>query len=219
MMQKPSSIFFWFLVLTLTACSGLSLPLQEEQPVQNEPSPQVTDVWTAVPTIIPTKTEISTVTSTTTLTPTIVPQITLTITPEPAFRPQTVNPVYLPNFNYPGKGCSWMGIAGQIFDASNEPAKDLVIVIQGELAGMPVDSVSLTGQAPAYGPGGYEISLADKPIASEKTLSIQIFDLQGNPVSAPYAFDTLSDCQKNLGLINFSLQAEGEKQYFPMIVQ
>ena len=68
-----------------------------------------------------------------------------------------------------------------------------------------IDEIGLTGvpEADIYGPGGYEIKIADKAFDSENTLFIQIFDIQGNNMSNAMPFRTYSDCGKNLIIVNF----------------
>ena len=54
-----------------------------------------------------------------------------------------------------------------------------------------------------YGVGGYEIVLGSSAVASVDLLTIQVFDVQGNPVTNPLPFSTSSTCSQNLVLINF----------------
>ena len=142
---------------------------------------------------------------------------------ETAFRalfiPQSGTPVWMGNSLHPEAGCNWMGIAGQVFDIQSTPIKDLVLTVGGELNGELVNRVGLTGIAPQYGEGGYEVRLADRPIASSQTLWVQILDLQGRPLTDKIYFDTLDDCERNLVLINFVQASTGEvSNYFLPIV-
>lgn len=221
MTRKFLFILSWFLVLLLTACDVLPSLDQtlapQEEPTQVEAPLQPTAEWTA--SALP---PVETAAPAATLAPTVTnaPTIQETITPEPTIFPlETIQPAYLANFNHPEKGCSWMGAAGQVFEADGKPAVGLVVVVQGDLGGTPVDMVSMTGQATAYGPGGFEIELANKPVASTSSISIQIFDLEGKPLSGTYTFDTLADCQKNLVLINFTRKTGENQQFIPMISQ
>ncbi len=76
------------------------------------------------------------------------------------------------------------------------------------LNGKTLNLTAVTGipEADVYGPGGYEIQLADGALASSQSLSIQVYDLQGNALSEAYVFDTYADCNKNLAIINFKAQ-------------
>jgi len=99
-----------------------------------------------------------------------------------------------------------MGVAGQIFGADGKPQLNLVVVVKGKLGKNNLDLAGVSGipEADIYGPGGYEIQLADKPSASTQSLSIQVYDLNGNALSDAYAFDTYPDCTQNLIVINFA---------------
>ena len=68
-----------------------------------------------------------------------------------------------------------------------------------------IDEIGLTGvpEADIYGPGGYEIKIADKAVDSENTLTIRVLDLQGNNLTNALPFKTFLDCKKNLIIINF----------------
>jgi len=66
-----------------------------------------------------------------------------------------------------------------------------------------VDKQVMTGLADVYGPGGFEITLADKLVASEGTLWIQLLDQQNLPLSQRIYFNTYDDCERNLIIIYF----------------
>ena len=113
-------------------------------------------------------------------------------------------PVYTQNFAHSAEGCNWLSVAGQVFDGSGNPVDNLIIDVMGTLGGDSLDYVTMTGLTTDFGPGGFEIQLADEPIASTGTLTIQVFDLEGNPLSAPISFDTLASCSQNVVIINFA---------------
>jgi hypothetical protein len=118
---------------------------------------------------------------------------------------QSVTPVYIENFARPLEGCDWLGIAGQVFDEDGKPSLNNVIMVTGEIEGKVVEIVGVTGvpEADIYGPGGFEMQIADHVFASEKALTIQVFNLDGIPISDSIPFETLADCGKNLIIINF----------------
>jgi hypothetical protein len=152
---------------------------------------------------------------TATSTPTLVPAISYSVLATTVYLPaisnhyerglQSGSPVAMPNFAHPVEGCNWMSVAGQIIDANEKPVKQLVVEVGGTLAGQPVDILSLSGLAEAYGPGGYEVKLADKPVASQQSLWIKVYNLQGEQITDPFFFDTYTDCQKNVVVINFRM--------------
>lgn len=105
---------------------------------------------------------------------------------------------------HPEAGCNWLGVAGQVFDLSSAPISGQQIHLGGELAGTPVDMLSLTGLAGSYGsPGFYEFVIGDTPVSTKSTLWIQLQDQAGLPMSEKIYFDTYDNCEKNLVFINF----------------
>ena len=121
---------------------------------------------------------------------------------------QIMNPHYLGNFARPELGCDWLGVGGQVFNYEGAVQKDIIIKAGGELNGAPVlEEMTMplaeTDVDIAYGPGGYELTLADGPIASDETVWVQLFSLDGTPLSEKIYLITFDDCQKNLLLMNF----------------
>lgn len=212
----------------VAACGWLSLPL-----AGNNPQPAVT---TAAPaggaTGLPQPTQTLRIPSRNTPTPDA-PEEQATqqaaVAEVPAFAPEAVQvdepqyvvqpgtPAQVTNFLAPEAGCSYLGISGQVFDLSGQPVTGLIIEVTGELDGNEVLQIVLSGSATKLGPGGYEIRLADQAIASQQTLSIQVFDLAGLALSDQIFFDTSNECDANQILLNFTAaQIEyEEKLYFP----
>jgi hypothetical protein len=133
-------------------------------------------------------------------------------TPDPRASPtpifpyvlQDKNPLYLDyNVINTSIGCGFMGIGGQIFDTNGAPKQGLIIELGGTIQGLAVTGLAVSGTAQSYGPAGYELPIADGPVASSKTLYVQVRDQAGSAVSEPIYFDTFADCEKNLILINF----------------
>ena len=114
---------------------------------------------------------------------------------------QSGSPIWLQSFTH--ADCTWMGVAGQVFDASGNPLQALLLHVYGSLEGQPVDLLGITGGAIAYGPGGYEITLSQKVINSDNSLWIEVWDLNDQVLSDPIPFGTFADCSRNLVLINF----------------
>lgn len=146
-----------------------------------------------------------------------------TAQPEDLYRysVQVGTPVATANFLQPEAGCDWMGVGGQVFSRSDKPVTGLIVEVGGTLDGSPVLLLSITGDATALGPGGYEIKLADKPVASQGTLWLQLHDVMGEPQSDKVYFDTYSgenECEQNLIIVNFhELGTEQIEQYLPSI--
>ena len=161
---------------------------------------------TTPPTSTPTKTLPNT--STPTATPTTKPTATRTPTPMP-YAVQQSNPYYLANFARPDQGCNWLGVAGQIFDSKGQVQKEIIIRAGGKIAGSPViEDMAMPLSEPkvdlAYGPGGFEITLANQTKSTNKEAWIQLYNLAGSPLSEKIYLVTFADCQKNLILMNFS---------------
>ncbi len=151
--------------------------------------------------------------SSTTIAPTELPPNQFTLEPEqtsvpflPEYILQNGSPIFTINFAHPNEGCNWLSVAGQVFDSIGRAQTELVLFLGGTLEGKTIDTATLTGLAPAYGPGGFEIKLSDHPVASSQSLYIQIFDMDGNQLSEKIYFDTKSSCEENIILINFVSQ-------------
>ena len=170
----------------------------------NTPEIYLPPTWTATPTVTETVSPTATETPIPTAAPTATMTPVITVTPSgAAIVPQPDSPKFTTNFANT-KACQWMGVAGQVFDNETKGAvTGLAVRIGGQLSGISFDLTSLTGSAPAYGPGGYELVLSDHPIASTKTLWIQILDTAGVPLSDKVYFDTSDKCNENLVLFNW----------------
>ena len=150
-----------------------------------------------------------------TATPSYTPNATATEKPAATFTPtavpyslQLMNPFYLKNFTHGDLGCAWLGVAGQIFNLEGQVQKDILIRAGGEINGSPViEEMAMPLAEPdidlAYGPGGFELTLADSLADTETEVWIQLFSLDGDTLSDKIYLTTYDDCQKNLILLNF----------------
>lgn len=210
------NIVFLLSVLLLSSCilipenSPTSIPASLTPIKDSSPSPENTESPEPRETkiTIPTATLTASDTAIPAETPTELPAETsipqFTATPFP-FTLQSGTPAYIKNFAHPSDGCDWLGVVGQVFDRDGQPLINHVVMVTGKIEGITVDFVGVTGipQADIYGPGGFEIRVADHVFASEKALFIQVFNLDGIPISDSFPFDTFADCEKNLVIINF----------------
>ena len=160
--------------------------------------------WTPTATLEPTVTTTPRPTSTPLLTETAVLPAEATITPGGmTFEVQQGNPVAISSAAFrPEQGCNWMGVGGQALDLSGAPVQWLIVQLGGVLDGKGVQDLTMTGTATQYDRGGFEFTLADKPIASKNTLWLQLLDQAGLPLSEKIYFETFDDCDKNLIVIN-----------------
>ena len=185
-----------------------------QTPVESPPAPPETATASPQPSetaLPPSETAVPTAT----IAPSETPKPTNTAEPTPTqtattlpYSLQMMNPHYLMNFAHQELGCDWLGVAGQVFDSQGQVQKDLVIRAGGELDGVPViEEMTIPLAEPefdlAYGPGGFELTLANAPGASDSSLWIQLFNMTGDPLSDKIYLVTYDDCQKNLILINF----------------
>jgi hypothetical protein len=129
--------------------------------------------------------------------------LTLRTWPAP-FNRQEGTPLYAPQFSHPEAGCDWAGVGGQVFDSTGEPLETMVVLVGGEIEGQYVEFATLTGLAPAYGPGGYEVRIAERPFESQDAFWVELYDLAGHSLSERVYFNTLANCNENLVLINFT---------------
>lgn len=101
-----------------------------------------------------------------------------------------------------------MGVAGQVFDDQGAVVKNVIIRAGGKLNDAPLlEDMTMPLTNPetdlAYGPGGYELLLAQETAASENQVWAQLFNLDGEPLSERVFLITYDDCQRNLLLLNF----------------
>lgn len=209
------------LLLIITGCT-LPLVWGNPDPVE-EPGPSVTPglAMTLAGTPLPP-------TAVATPAPTEPPMQTPTLdiptaTPAPTRLPfilQPGAPEAGVNFTHPELECNWFGVAGHVLDIDRNPIDGILVEVRGEIAGDPVQALAMTGTAPLYGPGGFEIQLGDAPVSTDGTLNIQVFDMAGDPISEIFAFDTYGDCDKNLVLITF-IEAPDfiQKRFMPAIFE
>lgn len=145
-----------------------------------------------------------------TATPTITPTATVTDSPTPTVTPTEAPkpiavladaPLFSQAFLHTDLGCAWMGVAGQVFNLEGNPLSNLVVSVTGTIGGQTVEGMGYTGAATGYGPGGYEIKLANQALAG--TFWIQVLDLEGKALTDPFKFETSGRCEQNLAIVNF----------------
>lgn len=164
------------------------------------------------------------------LTPTTAPSPTATITPTPTPLPTIIaaTPVtslpsatptepndYYPfvvqgeieaidsSLVHPAEGCSWQGLAGQVFNMRGAPVLYVGVQIGGRFNGRDINEYILTGYGPDYVEYGFEYKLGEQPLASDGTLWVRLVDQQFLPLSHKVYLTTTTDCTRNLILVNF----------------
>jgi hypothetical protein len=153
-----------------------------------------------------------------TWTATFTPQATLTFTrpqptdtlvfnPNPGDTPKPFVPFVVeggsPTYSASPNGCSWLGVAGIVYDLKHAPIDNLWVRIHGTLSGQEVDLEQVTGSADPAKPGGFEFKLADQPVLSLNSLFIELLDGNQNAISDKIVFNTYAGCNKNLITVVF----------------
>lgn len=171
-------------------------PLQLQATWTPSPTLQLTPSDTPRPTFTPffTNTPFSLVPPTKTAKPTSTPKA-----PFSAGSPTQVDSTLI----HPDLTCNWAGIGGTVVDANNGPVIGTVVVLRGTLNGSTIEQQTVSGINKEYGPSGFEFVLGNAPVASDKTLYIQLVDQQNIPLSDPVQISTSTDCIKNLVMVRF----------------
>jgi len=172
------------------------MPLQLQATWTPSPTLQLTPSDTPRPTFTPffTNTPFSLVPPTKTAKPTSTPKA-----PFSAGSPTQVDSTLI----HPDLTCNWAGIGGTVVDANNGPVIGTVVVLRGTLNGSTIEQQTVSGINKEYGPSGFEFVLGNAPVASDKTLYIQLVDQQNIPLSDPVQISTSTDCIKNLVMVRF----------------
>jgi hypothetical protein len=134
---------------------------------------------------------------------------------------QLGSPVTMPNWSHPDLGCNWLAVAGQLFGLDGAPDQGTVIEAGGTLLGEPILGLSVTGLIDLYGPGSYEMQLADQTVASQGKVWVQVKGASGEALSPIIFIDTFDDCAQNLIMLNFiQVEPYSEKDllYLPLII-
>ena len=171
-------------------------PLQLQATWTPSPTLEVTPSDTPRPTFTPffTSTSFSLVPPTKTPKP--------TSTPKAPFTAASVTQVES-TIIHPELACNWAGIGGTVVDANNSPVIGTVVVLRGTLNGSTIEQQTVSGINKEYGPSGFEFVLGNAPVASNKTLYVQLVDQQNIPLSDPVQVTTSTECNKNLVMVRF----------------
>ncbi len=135
------------------------------------------------------------------------PTDTPVFNPNPQDTPKSFFPFVVeggnPTYSASPNGCSWLGVAGLVYDLSHNPLNNLVVQVQGKLSGNTIDKEQITGTLSGNKDGGFEIQLGGEPVLSLNSLRIQLLDGNRNPISDKITFNTYAACDKNLITVVF----------------
>ena len=175
------------------------------------PPPQVTD---ATPNYFITPAVVDTIQPTATETPQAVVEPTHTTVPTdvpaPTEQPRSMpfvlrgTPEGYPNaLLHPQYDCEeYLFIGGEVWDLREAPVLGLIVRLTGTYGGGLVDFRSESGDVELYGQSGFEFVMENKQIA-EDNLTIQLFDQNNQPLSAPVKLKITGQCDANLIIVNY----------------
>jgi hypothetical protein len=138
------------------------------------------------------------------------PQVQPTDKPTPTDIPKSMpfvlrgTPEGYPNaLLHPQYDCEeYLFIGGEVWDLREAPVLGLIIRLTGTYGGGLVDFTSESGDVKLYGQSGFEFVMENKQIA-EDNLTIQLFDQNNNPLSAPVKLKITGRCNANLIIVNY----------------
>jgi len=168
--------------------------------------------WTPTLTVEPTMTNTPRPTYTLEPSATIFTLATATSLLPPSKTAKPTGVPYASTINYydsttfrPDTSCNVMLVAGQTLDGGNNPVTGLIVKMGGSLPGKVFNppSLVLTGTSTAYGPSGFEFNPGLAPVATNKSVWVQLFDQSGSPISTQVFLTTYTDCKKNLIFVRF----------------
>jgi len=171
---------------------------------------QLQPTWTPSPTLELTPTDTPRPTYTLPPSPTSFSLVPPTKTPRPSATPTKPKAAFSGSVTqlestiiHPDLACNWAGIGGTVVDTNNSPVIGTVVVLRGTLNGSSIEQQTVSGINKEYGPSGFEFVLGNAPVASDKTLFVQLVDQQNIPLSDPVQITTSTDCSKNLVMVRF----------------
>lgn len=197
------------LVILLMLLGILPNPLEAKPTATSLPA-GLTNGPTAINEITPTWSVTFTPTQTQTLRPTATytPEPTPTYTPTPTEKPMPFvikgMPKGYPNsLLFPQYACEeYLFIGGEILDLREAPVFDLTLKLGGTYGGSLVDLTSVSGEVTAYGESGFGFVIENQRIR-EGGITIQLFDANGEDLSALTYLSITGNCDSNLVIVNY----------------
>ena len=199
------------LVVLLMMLGILPNPLKAPPTATNLPTGSVIEPTEIVEV---TSTQGITIALTPTQTQTLPPTATLTPEPSPTFTPTPTEkpmpfvikgmPKGYPNtMLFPQYACEeYLFIGGEILDLREAPVFDLVVKLGGTYGGSLVDMTSVSGEVTAYGESGFGFVIENQRIR-ESGITIQLFDANGEALSALTYLSITGNCDSNLVIVNY----------------
>jgi len=130
-------------------------------------------------------------------------------TPTPLV-PTTPTPTPAPTFPFtasvglgPSDDCGWAGLVGEVEDREGEPLEGYPIHVWGP----GLETIVLSGSAPAYGPSGWEVVITDTggPISGTWFVQLHQYNVYHHhpPLSAIVRVELPGTCSESLVTIGF----------------
>ncbi len=197
------------LVVLLMMLGILPNPLEAKPTATSWPVGQTKEP-TAITESTPLQSVTLTPTQTQTLEPTatFTPEPTLTFTPTPTEKPMPFvikgTPSGYPNaMLFPQYDCEeYLFIGGEVLDLREAPVFDLTVKLGGTYGGSLVDLTSVSGDLPVYGESGFGFVIDNQRIR-ESGITIQLFDENGEALSALTSLSITGNCVSNLLIVNY----------------
>jgi hypothetical protein len=100
----------------------------------------------------------------------------------------------------PNELCDFQGFAGTVLDQSGAPIFEVNIDVKGP--GLPIDGLTVASSSvPTYGLGGWEARVS--PTLNTSSYTVQLEDIEGNPLSYPVDYTFTGTCEQNVLYIYF----------------
>ena len=96
----------------------------------------------------------------------------------------------------------YLFIGGEVWDLRESPLKGLTVKLSGTYGGGTVDMSSISGEITVFGQSAFGFILDNQQIKSN-SLSLQLFDEDGQALSAKVGLSISGECDGNLVLVNF----------------
>jgi hypothetical protein len=103
------------------------------------------------------------------------------------------------------EGCNFMAIAGQVLDQEGGPVNGIPVVVRGDQF---FSALEFSGNAPQYGPSGYQVVINDSPYEADFT--VKLVSETGLALSDDYVVRTSASCEENIVIANFVAAPPGE---------
>ena len=179
-------------------------PTATNLPVAQTKEPSATVESTPVQSVSLTPTQTQTLEPTATYTP----EPTPTYTPTPTEKPMPFvikgTPSGYPNaMLFPQYECEeYLFIGGEILDLREAPVFGYSVKLGGTYGGSLVDQTSVSGDLPVYGESGFGFVIDNQRIR-ESGITIQLFDENGEALSALTYLSITGNCDSNLVIVNY----------------